>query len=52
MFLKITLKEVCNEKDWVRNVAYDKYCSQTVAIDVLLSLNFAIIFSFMYFLFR
>jgi hypothetical protein len=51
MFLKITLKEVCNEKDGVRNVAYDKYCSQTVAIDVL-SLNFAIVFSFMYFLFR
>jgi hypothetical protein len=47
------LKVVCNENHGgVRKVAYIQYRSQTVAIEVCLPFNFAIVFDFMYFRFR
>jgi hypothetical protein len=36
-------------KKWAEKVAYDGYWSRIVAIDVLLSFNFAVVFSLMYF---
>ncbi len=53
LFNFITLKVVGNEKVWgFRNVSFCPNLSQTAAIEVRFSLNFAVVFDFIYFRFR
>ncbi len=46
------LKVVGKEKEGGRKVATDRNWSPTAAIEVCLSLNFAVVFDFVYFRFR
>jgi hypothetical protein len=51
LLLAVQLKEVCNENQGGGKLTYVRHRYRIVAIDVLLSFNFAVVFILMYFRF-